>query len=336
MSSNFKMKSQFFVLYVVKLTQKNMKKTEPKKSKMHLENLFDAVKSGNIAEVEKALTEEKFNAGTYYGARAIVLAAKQKNTEILELLLKNSENINRESFWSRTSWSVLSNVIDTENIETLNLLLKYGIATDKELLRSYVVSTENKEIEQLMIAQGFRHRKKNSPISNNNDDNTKKTEHWLEEDGNFIPEKLSKDNIFIQYAKEGKISKLKELLDKEVSDKAVFSAVDAALEKDKWETVMVLLDYYQNKDVEIYTECLKKIFLKASYTADIEKVKFYLEKLIENIVGVLTDETGKSSLEIAMENNPEDIIKILSNYGFHENSLRHAYGCLMECKGLTL
>ena len=69
-----------------------------------------------------------------------------------------------------------------------------------------------------------------------------------------------------------------------------------------------------------------------TYTGDTEKVKFYLEKLIEHAVGVFTDETGKSTLEIAMENNPADIIRILSNYGFHENSLRHAYNCLMDAK----
>jgi len=73
---------------------------------------------------------------------------------------------------------------------------------------------------------------------------------------------------------------------------------------------------------------LKKKFLKAAYNNDVERVKIFLEKLIENAVGVFTDETGKSTLEIAMENNPTDIIRILSNYGFHENSLRHAYNCL--------
>ena len=69
------------------------------------------------------------------------------------------------------------------------------------------------------------------------------------------------------------------------------------------------------------------MFLKSTYIGDTEKVKIYLEKLIENAVGVLTDETGKSTLEIALE-NPTDLIQILSNYGFHENSLRHAFNCL--------
>ncbi|MCL2727955.1 MAG: hypothetical protein FWD56_06185, partial [Bacteroidales bacterium] len=52
--------------------------------------------------------------------------------------------------------------------------------------------------------------------------------------------------------------------------------------------------------------------------------------LLENVVGTLTDETGKTTLEIALENNPTDIIKILSNYGFHENSLQYAYKCLLD------
>jgi hypothetical protein len=45
-----------------------------------------------------------------------------------------------------------------------------------------------------------------------------------------------------------------------------------------------------------------------------------------------TVETSKSTLEFALENNPSDIIKILSNYGFHENSLQGAYTCLLDTK----
>ena len=74
----------------------------------------------------------------------------------------------------------------------------------------------------------------------------------------------------------------------------------------------------------------KKDVFKSSYIVDMGKVKFYLKKLIENAVGVLTDETGKSILEMALENNPADIIKLLSNYGFHENALRHAYRCQID------
>jgi hypothetical protein len=74
------------------------------------------------------------------------------------------------------------------------------------------------------------------------------------------------------------------------------------------------------------------MFLKASYTGDTEKVKDYLEKLIENAVGVLTDETGKTTLEIALESSPTDVIRILENYGFHENALQHAYKSLMSIK----
>jgi hypothetical protein len=90
----------------------------------------------------------------------------------------------------------------------------------------------------------------------------------------------------------------------------------------------VISDYCNDVDFDNYSECLKKQFLKASYNEDIEKVKFFLQKLIENIVGELTDEKGKSTLEIVLENNPADLILILSNYGFSEQSLNYAYKCM--------
>jgi hypothetical protein len=152
------------------------------------------------------------------------------------------------------------------------------------------------------------------------------------EDGVIIPEKYSIDNTLIEYAKEGKIKIVKDLLERGVSAKALLTALDAALAKDKWKTAMIFFDYCNNKDIETYTECIKKMFLKASYTGDIEKVKFFLEKLIENAVGVLADETGRNTLKIALENNPADIVKILENYGFHENSLRHAFNCILDVK----
>ena len=68
------------------------------------ENLFKAVETGKADEVAKALTEEKINAATYFGAKSIVLTAEQGNREILEMLLKNGEKVNRESFWRRTAF----------------------------------------------------------------------------------------------------------------------------------------------------------------------------------------------------------------------------------------
>jgi len=297
------------------------------------ETLFKAVETGKPDEVEKALTEEKINAATYYGAKSIVLAAKQENNEILKLLLKNGEKIDRESFWRRTSLSALLNAVRAENTETVKLLLEYGADTDKKILNNplllYAINAGNREIETLLIEHGVDISKKNLAISNDISDNTKKTK-FCYEDGIFIPEKSSRDNIFIQYVKEGKIKKIKDLLEEGVSEKALLGAVDVALEKDRWDIAIILSEYSDNREVDIYTECIKKMFLKSSYTGDTEKVKFYLEKLIENAVGVLADETDRSTLEIALENNPEDIIKILSNYGFHENALQHAYKCLLS------
>ena len=267
------------------------------------EKLFKAVETSKSNEVEKALTEEKINATTYYGAKSIVLAAKQGNCEILKMLLKNGEKINRESFWRRSAFSALRAAKSAKSTEILELLLEYGAGVDKKRL--------------------------NSALANETPTDTNSTKFCYEDDV-FIPKKSSKDYIFINYAREGKIKKVKDLLEEGVSEKAVLSAVDAALEKNNWEIAIILSEYNNNRDVEIYTECIKKLFLKSSYICDTEKVKFYLEKLIENAVGVLTDDTGKSTLEIAIENSPADIIKILSNYGFHENALRHAYNCLLD------
>ena len=118
------------------------------------------------------------------------------------------------------------------------------------------------------------------------------------EDGIFIPKKHSKQAIF-----------------------------DNALKENNWNLATSLLESSINTDVDFYTECLKKMFLKSANSGNSEKIKIYLEKLIENAVGVLSDDAGKSTLESALE-NPADIIKILANYGFHENSLRHAFNCL--------
>jgi len=269
------------------------------------EILFKAVETGNAEEVEKALTEEKINTATYYGAKSIVLAAQQGNSEILKMLLKNGEKINRESFWRRTAFSALRAAKNAENTEILELLLEYGAGVDKKRLASALTNDTHKGASKTKLCY---------------------------EDGIYIPEKSSKDYIFIQYAKEGKIKKVRDLLEESVSEKAILGAVDAALEKNNWEIAIILSEYCNEREVEIYTECIKKLFLKSSYIGDTEKVKFYLEKLIENAVGILTDETGKSTLEIALENSPSDIIILLSNYGFHENALQRAHKCLMSIK----
>ena len=220
------------------------------------EKLFKAVETGNATEVEKALTEEKINAGTYYGAKSIVFAAKEGHNEILRMLLESGEKIVRASFWSRCAQPALRHAIFAENLETVKLLLEFGAGENVKNFGAMlnVIDIENITVETLR--------------------NLKKT-FGFEEDI-IMPKKLEEED-----------------------------------------------------DIETYTESLKKLFLEVSYSGDTEKVKYYLEKLIENAVGVLTDETGRGTLEIALESSPSDIMKILANYGFHENSLRHAYDCLI-------
>lgn len=279
------------------------------------ENLFKAVEKGDIEAVKNVLAEEKFNAATYYGAKSIIFAVKKERTEILKTLLESSKNINRESFWRLTAQESLCIAIQGGYVEILELLFKYGAAADREIFDNPFIlnamKTANSEIVAVLFEVGFRILRKGEKFF---DDQVDKTEEFCEEDGIIIPEKYSSASNFIQYAKEGKISKVKKYMAQGVDNKVLIKAIDGALKNGRWETVNVILEYCS--EIEIYTECLKKTFLKAAFSEDVEKVKFYLEKLIENVVGVLTDETGKSTLEIALENSPEDVRKILSNYNF--------------------
>jgi len=257
------------------------------------EILFKAVETGKAGEVEKTLAIEKLNATTYYGVKSIMLAAESQNITILQLLLENSKTISRESFWRRTANFVITTAIRANNTEMLKLLLNYGVATN---VKSWKLDRKNETIKMLLRQHGIRILKASIKSVNH----FKKNKIYIEEDGIIIQKKHSK-----------------------------LTTIDEALEKNNWKLATTLLERSIDTDVDFYTECLKKMFLKATYLCDTEKVKFYLEKLIENAVGVLTDETGKSTLEIALE-NPADLIQILSNYGFHENSLHHAYKCLID------
>ena len=110
---------------------------------MENENIFKAVEKGITQEVKKALREEKINTATYYGAKSIILAAKQGNCEILKMLLESVKNDTREHFWLRDialsknsafpniAMSVLSFAVGSENTEILKLLLEFGIGTDR-------------------------------------------------------------------------------------------------------------------------------------------------------------------------------------------------------------
>ncbi len=238
------------------------------------EKLFRAVENGEIRLIKEVLQEEKLNATCYYGAKSILTAVEQGETEILTTLLEHSKNVNRESFWSRIAFSALRAANDADNKEVMALLLKYGAGSDKKRLEKALANeTQSSSID---------------------------TTKFSYEDGVYIPRKQSKLATF-----------------------------DAALDKNNWELATTILESNMDTDVDFYTECLKKMFLKATYIGDIEKVKIYLEKLIENSVGILGDESGRSTLEIAME-NPTDLNKILTNYGFHENSLRHAFSSLND------
>ena len=241
------------------------------------EKLFKAVETGKADKVKKVLAEENINAAVYYGAKSIILAAKYENNGILKMLLKNGEKIDRESFWRRTAFSALSNAVRAENAETVKLLLEYGVAADQKMLKNLIsvhaINVENRELKTLLKKHGFSLTQKDLAIDNTTH-NSKKETKFCYEDGLYIPEKHSRNNIFVQHAKEGKINKMKGLLNKGISEKALLASLDVVLEKNEWEIAVFLSEYSNDRDVETYTECIKKMFLKASYIGIQKKLNF--------------------------------------------------------------
>lgn len=64
------------------------------------EQLFKAVETEKIANVYKALENERINSTSYYGAKSIILATERGEFEILKALLESGSKIPRVSFWS--------------------------------------------------------------------------------------------------------------------------------------------------------------------------------------------------------------------------------------------
>ena len=150
----------FRIIMIGKLNQKNMDKMEHQKNKISLKNLFESVESGNIAEVEKTLAEEKLNATEYYGYRSIISATENGYIEILKLLLESSKTIARLSFWA-TSYhiasSALSRAASHGRADMVKLMLDYGANAEKKDLREAFVEAllaGNLEITKMLLNAG--------------------------------------------------------------------------------------------------------------------------------------------------------------------------------------
>jgi ankyrin repeat protein len=318
-------------------------------------SIVHASKQGNF-EILKILLEsgEKINRESFWRLSAqiaLVSATCSENVKIVKLLLEHGAGTDKKNLHKALAEALLSG-----NQELINILSAAGAKVDKQLsetlkdsrlkeMHNAIIAADLSKVKSILDIVGLPEmvnildilRKYSSRFSVifGNPEMLK-----LFQDKRFfmIREEYSKkgysnDDLLIKNAKKGNNKAITKLLEAGVSEKAFLSAVDAALENNHWETAKILSECKDfSEEIDIQTEYLKKMSLKASYTGDIEKVKFFLEKLIENAVGSFSDETGKSTLEIALENNPSDIIKILSNYGFHENALRHAYKCLLRDK----
>lgn len=124
------------------------------------ETLYKAVETGNVAEVEKALIEEKINATTYYGAKSIIFATEKGNFEILKMLLESSTKIPRASFWSNSynvAFSSLSKAAQISRTDIVKLLLDYGADAEKKDLKEAFVEallSGNLEITKMLLDAG--------------------------------------------------------------------------------------------------------------------------------------------------------------------------------------
>lgn len=122
--------------------------------------LFQAVESGDIKSVETVLQEEKLNAASYYGAKCIVVAVERESTDILTILLENSKNVNRSSFWSnkyRLAANTLLQTARSQRTDLLKVLLQYGANADKKDLKEAFVETllsGNYEALKLLVDAG--------------------------------------------------------------------------------------------------------------------------------------------------------------------------------------
>jgi FOG: Ankyrin repeat len=114
-------------------------------------NLFEAVESGSVEKVKQALSKEKVNTTTYYGAKSIILATENGEIEIIKILLKSSVKIPRASFWTNcynVALLSLSKAAQNGSTEILKLLLDYGASVEKKDLRiAFIEAILNRNLE---------------------------------------------------------------------------------------------------------------------------------------------------------------------------------------------
>ena len=118
-------------------------------------NLFEAVESGSTEKVKQALSKEKINTTTYYGAKAIIQAAENGDIEILKILLESSTQIPRASFWSNCyniAFLSLSRAAQNGSTEMLKLLLDYGASAEKkDLGTAFIEAILNRNLEMIKM-----------------------------------------------------------------------------------------------------------------------------------------------------------------------------------------
>ena len=287
-----------------------------------------------LLESGENITRESFWRRT---AQATLLGAvNSENAVILNLLLEYGAGADKKCLQK-----VLSEALLTGNNDLIDLLLAAGakigeIDADKlenPLLKEMLDAINQGNLSKIdsILYNGFTREMANILRSYsvgfaNIFDNPEILS--LFQSHSFFITEDSASKALIKSAENGNAEEVKTLLKEEMSGRVLLATIDAALKKGHFNIAQIIIEENNNLEPEIYTECLKKLFLGASNIGDMKGVKYFLEKIIEDAVGVFTDETGKGTLEIALENNPDDITIILLNYGFSKNSIQRA------CKNL--
>jgi len=119
------------------------------------ENLFEAVELRNAAAVKEALSKEKINATTYYGAKSIILATENGDVEIVKILLESSVKIPRASFWLNSyniAFLSLLKAAQNGSAKILELLLNYGASVEKKGLgMAFIEALINRNLEMIKM-----------------------------------------------------------------------------------------------------------------------------------------------------------------------------------------
>jgi len=261
----------------------------------------------------------KYNIGTSKKnlQKALLQAMSKKNEDLIKLMISTGAK------FTKKETEILKNPVIFELLGALNIY--NNLPKAKEIYEKNEFTTEMKEF-LLSYSEDFESLLFH--IEQNKKQEKKETATEIKKVTVSNSEKKinSIDRELIEFAKKGNTKTVKHLC-KGISNDRIIAAFEAALEKGKFSTATNIMDCFfdQKRDKKIYDDCLAKLFITSSYLDDKEKMIFYLEKIIPNIVWKSANENSKSKLEIVLEKGPQYLYEILANYGISREYLQKAF-----------